>query len=112
MRAVLACLLLVGCGPTVGASASSRLDGILGGSTDSTSTNVFILDLRFDNGQAAICSAALISPRVLLTAAHCVDPSLHGASSVTVRAANKTDANTLSMSEVINVVPPMVQAPG
>lgn len=112
MRAVLACLLLVGCGPTVGASASSRLDGILGGSTDSTSTNVFILDLRFDNGQAAICSAALISPRVLLTAAHCVDPSLHSASSVTVRAANKTDANTLSMSEVINVVPPIVQAPG
>ncbi|MEW6433653.1 MAG: trypsin-like serine protease [Myxococcota bacterium] len=105
MRAVLACLLLlIGCGPTVdGQGAASRRDAILGGATDSTSTNVFILDLRFDNGQAAICSAVLVSPRVLLTAAHCVEPSLKGATSVTVRAANKTDANTLMGSDVTNV---------
>lgn len=96
------CLLLLGCGPTVGAPAAARHDSILGGGPDTTTSTVFILDLRFDNGQSAICSSVLVSPRVLLTAAHCVDPSLKGATSVTVKATNKADATMLMMSDMID----------
>lgn len=105
-RSALVLLVLAACGPTSLPSppqATARVDAILGGMADTTSATVFILDLRFDNGQASICSATLVSPRTLLTAAHCVDPSLKGATSVMVRATNKADANMLSMSDVTEV---------
>ena len=80
----------------------SRTDPILGGAADTTSTSVFLLDLSFDTG-AAICSAVLISPRVLLTAAHCVDPVFHTATSLTVKATNKPDTVGLMQSDMIDV---------
>lgn len=80
----------------------TRIDPILGGAADTTSTSVFLLDLRFDTG-AAICSAVLVSPRVLLTAAHCVDPAFHSATTVTVKATNKPDTMNLMQSDMIDV---------
>ena len=76
-------------------------DLILGGTADTTSTTIFLLDLRFDTG-ASICSAVLISPKVLLTAAHCVDPVFHGATTVTARATNKANTVMLMQSDMID----------
>lgn len=75
---------------------------ILGGEAAPDASSVFLLDLRFDNG-ASICSAVLVSPRVVLTAAHCVDPVFHGANSLTVRAINKPDTSNLMQSDAIDV---------
>ncbi len=89
------------CGPAP-ATVGARQEAILGGTADAASTNVFLLDLRFDT-RASICSAVLISPRVLLTAAHCVDPVFHGASTLAVRATNKASTVMLMQSDMIDV---------
>ena len=95
-------LLALGCGvadPAPSPNAATRLDPILSATADTTTSSVFLLDLRFDNGHAAICSATLISPRVLATAAHCLDPSREGAGSMTVKATNKADDSNLKASD-------------
>lgn len=116
VRAILWSSLVAGeaCGPAPFGRASRAGDvdeaagvnfhqeGILGGEADPGSSSVFLLDLRFDTG-ASICSAVLVSPRVLLTAAHCVDPAFHGASAVTVRATNKPTIAGLMQSDMIEV---------
>lgn len=101
MRWTVLPLLLLACAPP-GTPVASRADGILGGTADTTSTDVFLLDLRFDNG-ASICSAVLVSPRVLLTAAHCVDPAFRGASTVMARATNRANITGLMQSDMIDV---------
>ena len=100
MRWATLTLLLLSCGPRV--EVATRSDGILGGAADTTSTNVFLLDQRFDNG-ASICTAVLVSPRVLLTAAHCVDPVFHAATTVMVRATNRANIVGLMQSDMIDV---------
>lgn len=96
---------LAACGPThVSEAGASRTDAILAATDDTTTTTVFLLDLRFDNGDASICSAVQVSPRVLLTAAHCIEPALHsGATAVTVRATNKANDSNLMSSDFIAV---------
>lgn len=47
-----------------------------------------MLDIRGDNGADTRCSATLIAPSTLLTAAHCVDPAMLGAASLTIVACN------------------------
>lgn len=91
---------LVACTPSQATSA--RHDAILGGAADPATNTVFLLDLRFDSG-GSICSAVLVSPRVLLTAAHCVDRVFHGSSTLTVRATNKPDTVMLMQSDMIDV---------
>jgi len=76
---------------------------VLASQTDPATRSVFLLDLRFDNGSAGICSAVLITPRVLLTAAHCVEPRLHSATSVSVKATNEVDDSSLNLSDFIDV---------
>ncbi len=100
MRWATLTLLLLSCGPRV--EVATRSDGILGGAADTSSTNVFLLDQRFDNG-ASICTAVLVSPRVLLTAAHCVDPVFHAATTVMVRATNRANIVGLMQSDMIDV---------
>ena len=101
MRFALLTLLWLSC--TAPSDTRARRDEILGGAPDALTTTVFLLDLRFDTGGSAICSAVLISPRVLLTAAHCVDPVFHSARVLTARATNKADTVMLMQSDMIDI---------
>jgi hypothetical protein len=92
--------LAISCAPA--SEVKARHDEILGGVSDTTTTSVFLVDLRFDTG-ASICTAVLITPRVLLLAAHCVDTVFHGATTLTARATNKPDTVMLMMSDMIDL---------
>jgi V8-like Glu-specific endopeptidase len=82
---------------------ADRREPVLASQTDPETRSVFLLDLRFDNGSAGICSAVLITPRVLLTAAHCVEPALHSSTSVSVKATNEVDDSNLKLGDFITV---------
>jgi len=105
MRALplLSLAVCVACAPSVPAPVQQSREPILNGTAATSANQVFLLDLRFDTGSASICTGVLISPRVLLTAAHCVDPVFHGAASVTVRATNEPDDTMLMNSDMIPV---------
>ncbi len=96
-------LLLCACAPTGAGEAETRRDAVLMGIADTATDAVFMLDLRYSNGRAAICSATLVSSKVLLTAAHCIDPSREGAASLTVSATNKPDGSNLRTTDLIAV---------
>lgn len=73
-RAVgLAALLLAGCEGADG-SASSR---IIGGVASGEAAVVMLVSYPTDQSTLLTCSAAVIAPKVLVTAAHCVDPMTH-----------------------------------
>lgn len=107
-RAVQLCALslLAACGVTEdeAARAASSAQAIVGGTVVRTDPNVFLLRVVGDTGAGSYCTATLIDAHTLLTAAHCVDPSLLGATSLTVQATNAptdaeaTPANTWRVS--------------
>lgn len=66
-RAFIGVLLLAACAAPVEAPGLRR-DGIVGGEPAPLDHAVFFLDV-----DAGVCSATLIAPRTLLTAAHCVE---------------------------------------
>src|SRR5918996_3404101 len=72
-------------------ASSSRASAIVGGTTDLADPEVFMLELQFSNGLRSGCSATLIGERTLVTAAHCVDPRVAGATDVSIRATNLAD---------------------
>lgn len=89
------------------APASRTRAAIAGGTATAADPAVFLLDIRSDTGHETLCSATLIAPRTLLSAAHCVDPSMVGGSALTVLAANvpsraevQPGLNTFSVVEV------------
>lgn len=59
------------CSATSDEQASSRAQAIAGGTTDVSHQNVFLL-ARESMTSAALCTATLIAPNLLLTARHCV----------------------------------------
>lgn len=83
--------------------ASAR-QAILGGAADTASTDVYLLGMTFNNGHAGVCTAVLLAPHTLLTAAHCVDPALaSGATSVAVKATNKATDVGLMASDLVDI---------
>lgn len=96
--------LVCACAPSGGrGETDTRRDAILSATPDPATSSVFLLDLRFSNNRASICSATLVSPKVLLTAAHCIDAAREGAATVTVTATNKADDSDLHSSDFIAV---------
>jgi V8-like Glu-specific endopeptidase len=104
MRCGLLTCLILACAPASERAPGTRVDPILGGTADPQSTSVFFVIATFNNGQMGFCTGTLISPRVILTAGHCVDPAREGASSVMVRVMNEPDDRMLMMSDLRNVV--------
>ena len=88
-----------------GGRVGVRGSTIVGGTPTTGDLTVFNLDIRGDNGATTRCSATLIGPRTLLTAAHCVDPSMLGATSVSITASNvPTDADVIVGVNTVRVV--------
>lgn len=80
---LLPCALLAACAPAPPERPAARADAIVGGVEllDGGFDAVFMIHTNYDNGTRSACSATLITPRTLLTAAHCVDPRKAGATS-------------------------------
>ncbi len=91
--------LIAACGPD-GPRSSTVAQEIVGGSADAGSvvSDVFLIAMTFNNGTSTLCSATLVGPRSLVTAAHCVDPARQtAATSVTIKAVFKpTDVGLMS----------------
>lgn len=108
--AVLTCALgaSLACGPT--ADEQDRADlgrlaqEIVGGSLNSGDPNVFMLYMQGNTGQGGSCTATLIDRRTLLTAAHCVDPAISGATSLQIYAHNKPTESQAYPSDYIRVI--------
>lgn len=97
--ALILSLALAACGPvdvdpSTGEPAS-RGDAIVGGTVTTGDPNVFMLIIQGNNGTGSLCTGTLIDRRTILTAAHCVDPSILGATSATIIATNAPNENQI-----------------
>lgn len=72
--------------------ATLKREAIVGGNATTGDPTVFMLEIAGDNGANTRCSATLIAPRTLVTAAHCVDPAMLGATNLTIVASNAPTA--------------------
>ncbi len=110
VAAVGASAALAGCGPTqegpgfgpVEQTGTQRAE-IVGGSVNHGDPEVFMLRMIYSNGTASGCTATLIGERTLLTAAHCVDPAINNAESVTLFATNVTYAENAHQQDWIRI---------
>ncbi len=97
---------VVACGPTAApppSTTEASAQAITNGDPAPNEPEVFLIESSYDTGKSAICTSTLIARRTLLTAAHCVDPLLSGATSVTVRATNKASYSQASFLDFIEV---------
>lgn len=90
--AVIVLVALSGCASPDLESVAHRREAIVGGTATTGDLTVFMLEVNGDNGANTRCSATLIAPRTLITAAHCVDPAMLGATNLTVVASNAPTA--------------------
>jgi secreted trypsin-like serine protease len=71
-------LALVGCSAPDGAATGSSVSAIVGGSVDTADPAIVLLaSYPADQSTLSTCTASLVAPDVLLTAAHCVDLAVH-----------------------------------
>src|SRR5215470_4678966 len=74
---------VAGCGDPRSASEAQTEAAIIGGTTDTGDPSVVALFAHQPGAQnGALCTASVIAPTVLLTAAHCVDPAEVGQGAV------------------------------
>jgi V8-like Glu-specific endopeptidase len=99
----LASELLLACGPAPREAPGTEAQAIIGGQADTTDLFVFLIDMTFDNGNTAVCSATLIGSKSLLTAAHCIDPKRQCATSVTIQAMNGASSQTTPPCDYVTV---------
>lgn len=101
-----ALLFLVACGPSAapGPRAAAARESILGGSASPGDDAVYMVLLQADTGAKATCSATLIAPQTLLTAAHCADPQMLGATTLTIKAMNKQELAQATPADLVSVV--------
>lgn len=72
-------LMAAACTVNPGADVGVLQNPIVGGTTDTADPSVVLLiGEKSGSNYASMCSASVISPRVILTAAHCVAPSVVG----------------------------------
>lgn len=102
LLACAAAVVAAGCG-VPGLAPDRFSQAIVGGQATSADDSVFALQVTFDGTQNVVCSAVLIAPRTLLTAAHCVDPAKHGATSVSSKATHLADANQAQAADFVAV---------
>ena len=76
-------VLLAACGPTTPPFSTSGLKSldqpIIGGTADTGDPAVVLVAAQAGNGSGGLCSGEVVSPHVILTAAHCVAPQTIGA---------------------------------
>jgi MYXO-CTERM domain-containing protein len=102
MRAVIlfGALGALGCTVPVGSTG----EPIIGGATDSGDPSVMLLiGQRPNSASASLCTASVISPHVLLTAAHCVDPAVLMASDYRFSVFPGGDISSLKPADLLSV---------
>lgn len=95
-----ACASLLGCSgaPVVGVSTQP----IIGGTTDDGDANVVMVVSQVPGSmQASLCTGEIISPHVVLTAAHCVDPALIGMGAQTYVFTGTTLPRPVTLSDLL-----------
>jgi secreted trypsin-like serine protease len=78
-RLLAALPLLAGCVGAPPATVGETTSEIVGGTTDTNDTSV-VMVLLSTTSSASICTGEVVSPHVIMTAAHCVDPAVVGTS--------------------------------
>ncbi|MEO6950992.1 MAG: trypsin-like serine protease [Polyangia bacterium] len=74
-KVLLPLLLLAGCTLPV-APVGAQQSAIIGGTTDTSDPSVVLVYAQTSSQGGAICSGEVVSPHMVLTAAHCVDPAV------------------------------------
>ncbi len=74
--------LLASCGPTPSSTPASSVEStsqsIIGGTSDTGDTSVVLVVASDKSGDLAFCTGEVVSPHVVMCAAHCVDPATIG----------------------------------
>ncbi len=94
---------LLGLGCTAPSASDSESSAIIGGTTDKKDPAIIALFAQVPgSSEGSLCTAELIAPTVLLTAAHCVLPSEVGKGAEFI-AITSYDFNTATSSETVAV---------